>query len=219
MAINSIRARRKAKGFTLEKLSELTEISTSYLSRMQASKRPVSDRQAEKIAKALDCEVFQLFIPPNQGKLVPLGGQLRTIGHVQAGDWRIALEWPPENQETIPFNTKKFEGMDVFGLEVMGDSMDKKFKEGSILVCTRFNPINTELPIGRFVIILRRDRATSDCEATVKLLELDEDGKTIWLVPMSTNERHQPIEYAYQGDGNDDIEIHSIVVAATEIFI
>ena len=60
---NNLRFYRNKKGFTQEKLSEICGISTDYLSQIERGKRTPSFRRMELIAKALDVEVYKLFMP------------------------------------------------------------------------------------------------------------------------------------------------------------
>ena len=57
---------RAKQGLTQEKLSEITGISTDYLSEIERGKKTPSFKRIELIAKALNIEVYQLFMPTNQ---------------------------------------------------------------------------------------------------------------------------------------------------------
>ena len=57
---------RAKRGFTQEKLSEITGISTDYLSEIERGKKTPSFKRIELIANALNIEVYQLFKPTNQ---------------------------------------------------------------------------------------------------------------------------------------------------------
>jgi len=65
---NRIREVRKRRGLSLEQLEEVTGISTSYLSRMEAGKRNVSVKNLELIAKALHTQPAQLLVTPHHGR-------------------------------------------------------------------------------------------------------------------------------------------------------
>lgn len=53
--ISKLRALRKARGFTLEQLAELTTISPSYLSRLEAGDRRLNTDLIHKLSSALQC--------------------------------------------------------------------------------------------------------------------------------------------------------------------
>lgn len=57
---NRIREVRKSKHMTLEELSDLSGISTSYLSRIESGSRELSLENAVRIARELQCEVHDL---------------------------------------------------------------------------------------------------------------------------------------------------------------
>ena len=60
---NNLRFYRNKQGLTQEKLSEICDISTDYLSQIERGKRTPSFKRMELIAKALDIEVYKLFMP------------------------------------------------------------------------------------------------------------------------------------------------------------
>ena len=60
---NNLKYYRTKRGYTQEKLSEICDISTDYLSQIERGKRTPSFKRMELIAKALDIEVYKLFMP------------------------------------------------------------------------------------------------------------------------------------------------------------
>ncbi len=60
---NNLRFYRNEQGLTQEKLSEMTGISTDYLSEIERGKKTPSFKRMELIAKALHLEVYKLFMP------------------------------------------------------------------------------------------------------------------------------------------------------------
>lgn len=60
---NNLKFYRNKQGFTQEKLSELTGISTDYLSEIERGKKTPSFKRIDLIAKALNVEVYELFMP------------------------------------------------------------------------------------------------------------------------------------------------------------
>jgi transcriptional regulator with XRE-family HTH domain len=54
---------RNKLNLTQEKLSELSGISSDYLSEIERGKRTPSFKRLDLIASALDLEVYKLFIP------------------------------------------------------------------------------------------------------------------------------------------------------------
>jgi len=60
---NNLKYYRSKKGYTQELLSEICGISTDYLSQIERGKRTPSFKRMELIAKALNIEVYKLFMP------------------------------------------------------------------------------------------------------------------------------------------------------------
>ncbi len=54
---------RNQMGYTQEKLSEICNISTDYLSQIERGKRTPSFKRMDLIAQALNIEVYRLFQP------------------------------------------------------------------------------------------------------------------------------------------------------------
>ena len=54
---------RNLRGYTQERLSEMTGISSDYLSEIERGKRTPSFKRMELISEALDIELYLLFKP------------------------------------------------------------------------------------------------------------------------------------------------------------
>lgn len=146
---------------------------------------------------------------------------VRVIGDVQAGMFRDALEWPPEDHfdimAEIPSNAAKYR---PFGLRVIGPSMNKEFPEGSIAVCVKLHDLGEgfEIQSGKFVVILRHHPGGLDeWEATLKEFVVDADG-VAWLWPRSNHPEFQtPIRAgsltkSSHEDANDEVQIWAVVI-------
>ena len=59
----NLRFYRNQIGYTQEKLSEICNISTDYLSQIERGKRTPSFKRMDLIAQALNIEVYKLFQP------------------------------------------------------------------------------------------------------------------------------------------------------------
>lgn len=138
---------------------------------------------------------------------------VRVLGHVQAGDWREAIEWPHEDQYVVgnpPFHEHRLDPK--FGLEVRGTSMNRVFPPGTIVLCVPFmyvdrNPIPTEK------VLVQRRQPNGLIEATIKEFQIDDHGRA-WLWPRSTDPEHQtPIRFEGTGE-EDDILVTALVVAS-----
>lgn len=132
-------------------------------------------------------------LPKPAGIRPSKGFQLDMVmvrGAVQAGVWREAIEWEGSDWYSISVpNDDRYPGVERFALEVRGDSMDRIYPEGTIIVCVRFADLARSPEPGERVICLRRSR-TGEYEATVKEYDLDAQGRHV-LWPRSSQPEYQ----------------------------
>src|SRR5690606_8262855 len=141
----------------------------------------------------------------------PLGPRLYVKGIVAAGVWGEAFELPEAEWQTFTGRTGIEAPIDMrFGLRVVGDSMDERYPEGTILECVSLFSGIDPAP-GRNVVVLRTDEA-GRVEATVKEL-VEQDGE-LWLVPRSSNPVHRPFKLCEPEPGIAEIRIAAVVVAS-----
>lgn len=60
---NNLKRYRTKQNYTQERLSEICGISTDYISQIERGKRTPSFKRMDLIAKALNIEVYKLFMP------------------------------------------------------------------------------------------------------------------------------------------------------------
>ncbi len=76
LAFNT-RTQRKAKGYTLERLAEITGLSVAYIGEVQAGRINVGLANLECLARGLDCTEADLLRPlPSDGLVVSTLAQL-----------------------------------------------------------------------------------------------------------------------------------------------
>jgi SOS-response transcriptional repressor LexA/DNA-binding transcriptional regulator YiaG len=174
---------------------------------------------------------FTRKIPIEPGERdLPLRSPLRAvrvIGDVQAGVFREALEWPPEEQFDVMIEvTPTASRYPVFGLRVLGPSMNQEFREGSVALCVRLLdlPDGYKVKPGQFVVVLRRnDHGPDQFEATIKEYHVDKNGRA-WLMPRSDDPAFQaPIPADSLGnddfhDSNDTVRIWAVVVGQNKAY-
>jgi len=66
LALN-IKTLRKKSGFSQEKLAEAANLSAQSISDIEGCRTWVSDKTLERLAKTLNVNIFQLFMPPDEG--------------------------------------------------------------------------------------------------------------------------------------------------------
>jgi len=171
-----------------------------------------------QIAKALGCTLDELL---GKGSSVePIHTtQIEVRGDVQAGAWREAIEWPQADWYaiTVPLDVA-FAGLHRYGLLVKGDSMDKVFPDGSVVVVINLIDLGRMPQTGEIAVVVQRSKTSNEFEATVKAVQVLDSGEII-LWPQSTNPdfvtpvRIKPGECEHDA-GMPDVFIQALVVAS-----
>jgi len=208
MGLRDLRTRRK---LSQERVAEEVGISVSYYSRLETGERNLSGKLVKKLSSFFQCDPGELFVPDSSTELVAHPVQnVKVLGHVLAGDWREAVEWDPASQYFITIPMTRSTARSAFALEVQGESMNREYKSGDILICVPVMEFRQELQNGVHVIC---EHFSSDglVEATVKEFQRDADGTT-WLWPRSFSPKHQqPIQIPWpQPDEHESDEIYRI---------
>jgi len=144
----------------------------------------------------------------------PAVGQALVIGQVQAGNWQKAVTFVDEADATVipcvlpQHLASRGTRAPVFGLSVVGDSMDQVFPEGTVLVCLPLHAMSGKVKDGDYVVVHRID-LDGRYEATCKQYRLDEG--EMWLAPQSSNPRHMPIRGDTAAEDGSQIEVTAIV--------
>lgn len=172
------------------------ETSKVQMMRLEKGIRKLSPEWIERLAKAFEVTNIEVLEDtPEYPNTPPGSASFPVIGYVQAGAWQSALEIPAEDQEHIALPVAGFPLKDrCFVLEVKGNSMNKAaIPEGAYLLCINLHDFPRDLRSGDRVITHRHNEA-GEMEATVKELEIREDGAH-WLWPRSDDPAHQaPIQ-------------------------
>lgn len=150
----------------------------------------------DKIAAVLGTTSSYLIgdSPADELGSVPLLN-IPVIGKVQAGVWQDALELPFTERYDISLpDDGKYSGLRRYGLRVAGESMNRVFPAGSTVVVINFFDLGRKPRHGEYVVAERRADHGDSFEATVKAVEIRDDG-SIWLWPKSTSPEFQsPLE-------------------------
>ena len=133
--------------------------------------------------------------PLDQAKGAPIALEPVLVrGAVQAGVWRDGTEWDGDDwyAVTVPAD-RRFPGIDRFALEVRGQSMNRHYPDGTIVICVRYGDIGRGPDEGERVVCLRRSRQTGEFEATIKEYRRDDKGRHVLWPRSSDPEFQQPI--------------------------
>lgn len=236
--LNQIEKILKEKGLSARKASIQAGVGEDFIRNLKRySNIPKTDKLL-KLANSLDVDVNH-FLDSTEDKestsqneaFLPI--PIKTIhirGEVQAGQWNSAAEWPRNDwiPLTVPLDNR-YKNFTTFALTVKGDSMNLLYPEGTIVIAVNFADIGRNPEDGDCVITIRRDTLTDCYEATLKIIQIKEDGSVL-LWPKSDNPNFvKPIilpklTNKYQGNGMDadiastpDMIIQSLVIGSYNI--
>lgn len=144
--------------------------------------------------------------------LVPV----EVVGFVQAGLFREAIDLPHEDRFTVTIDSIPG-AKNMFGLQIRGDSMNREFKHGDVVICQSLYDYPGALENDLFVVVEQRRHEL--IEATVKQLAI-QDGK-YWLHPRSTNPAFStaiqiPPPEQWGEDETNEIRVIGVVLRAIQ---
>lgn len=190
---------RKASGLTQAEIAAKLGIDLTNYNRLENGKVNLTYAKMKDIADILGVDPKDLISDDSRTIKV------RVRAHVEAGVWAESYEWPEDDwyEVAIPAS-RELEGVNLYGAETRGSSMNKVYPEGTILIFTPLIESQETIRPGKRYIV-QRERADGLREDTVKTLFLDDTNK-LWLMPESTDPRHQqPIELT--GENGDSVRI------------
>ncbi|MCX5613657.1 LexA family protein [Bombella saccharophila] len=117
--------------------------------------------------------------------------QIQVCGEVQAGVWKEAQEWPVLDRYaiTIPQDSE-YPGLKRYGLMVKGQSMNRVFQEGSVVIVINFSELGRRPRNGDYVVAMQRSDVSDSFEATIKAVQIKASGQMV-LWPQSTEPEFQ----------------------------
>lgn len=227
------------------KFSTLSDIANNLLNKLESEVSLKSHQIVERLIDENDgmvpigmapddiektwylAQAIEKFGIPTKGNEASPGfsqKELRIVEFAAAGEWRPEYihSLTTETIKTVPYPYKLYPDT-VVGIEILDNSMNKRFPKGSILICTPDSKGAIQ-EIGKYYIFARYNEETERTEISCKRLEKDDDDN-LWLYPESTDPRHIPISLdndfkdtneTFQVQFSTDIVAH--VVGAIVIF-
>lgn len=131
------------------------------------------------------------------------------IGEIRAGQFTELPESEPEAWEFVPVSLPEYARAHLFGLRVVGRSMDRFYPDGSdVIICPAHEAGIRE---GDHVVV--RIRRGNLAETTLKEIAVEDGGVVLW--PRSTDAAYQkPIRLSAMRDSDDGPEIIGVVVGS-----
>lgn len=208
---------RTRLGLTQEEFGKKLDTPQATVSKWETGKQEPGSENNLRLAHLAQVEVHDWLDMPALGTSSVRSRRVPIVGTLQAGDWREAVEYPPDEQRQIeapiPSSIEGYRtsNLELQAFEVEGPSMNRVFPEGTIVYAASVMSFR-EPRSGDRVIVFRRNKVGLT-EATLKEYVTEDDGRQ-WLYPRSYDPEHQaPLQYKRGSDG-DEIRISGIVVAA-----
>ncbi|MDQ7225128.1 S24 family peptidase [Staphylococcus haemolyticus] len=199
-----IKSRRKELNLTLEQVGDLVGVGKSTVRKWETGDIENMKRdKIVKLAKALRVSPSYIMgIEEEQPQLETLPvKKIPVVSKVSAG---LPIYSEENLIDYIYFATNKLNsGKEEFGLKVSGDSMDKIFQDGDIVVVEKDSVVEN----GQLGVVM-----INGYNATVKRVRYN--GDQIILIPESNNSNHYPQVYGK----DDEVKIIGRVVASQKLF-
>ncbi|MBC3075877.1 XRE family transcriptional regulator [Staphylococcus epidermidis] len=199
-----IKSRRKELNLTLEQVGDLVGVGKSTVRKWETGDIENMKRdKIVKLAKALRVSPSYIMgIEEEQPQLETLPvKKIPVVSKISAG---LPIYSEENLIDYIYFATNKLNSdKEEFGLKVSGDSMDKIFRDGDIVVVEKDSVVEN----GQLGVVM-----INGYNATVKRIRYN--GDQIILIPESNNQEHLPQVYGK----DDEIKIIGRVVASQKLF-
>lgn len=199
-----IKSRRKELNLTLEQVGDLVGVGKSTVRKWETGDIENMKRdKIVKLAKALRVSPSYIMgIEEEQPQLETLPvKKIPVVSKISAG---LPIYSEENLIDYIYFATNKLNSdKEEFGLKVSGDSMDKIFQNGDIVVVEKDSIVEN----GQLGVVM-----INGYNATVKRIRYN--GDQVILIPESNNTNHYPQVYGK----DDEVKIIGRVVASQKLF-
>ncbi|WP_368867809.1 LexA family protein [Staphylococcus epidermidis] len=199
-----IKSRRKELNLTLEQVGDLVGVGKSTVRKWETGDIENMKRdKIVKLAKALRVSPSYIMgVEEEQPQLETLPvKKIPVVSKISAG---LPIYSEENLIDYIYFATNKLNSdKEEFGLKVSGDSMDKIFQDGDIVVVEKDSIVEN----GQLGVVM-----INGYNATVKRIRYN--GDQVILIPESNNTNHYPQVYGK----NDEVKIIGRVVASQKLF-
>ncbi|MGV3183519.1 LexA family protein [Staphylococcus epidermidis] len=199
-----IKSRRKELNLTLEQVGNLVGVGKSTVRKWETGDIENMKRdKIVKLAKALKVSPSYIMgIEDEQPQIETLPvKKIPVVSKISAG---LPIYSEENLIDYIYFATNKLNSdKEEFGLKVSGDSMDKIFQDGDIVVVEKDSIVEN----GQLGVVM-----INGYNATVKRIRYN--GDQVILIPESNNTNHYPQVY----DKDDEVKIIGRVVASQKLF-
>ncbi|MGV3110795.1 LexA family protein [Staphylococcus pettenkoferi] len=197
-----IKELRKQKKLTQNDLSKLTGYKQNTISSHENGTRGIDEIDIMNYCEALGVAPSDLFHKEEQPQIETLPvKKIPVVSKISAG---LPI-YSEENLIDYTYIATKNLSVDkeLFGLKVSGDSMDKEFRDGDVVIVEKDAVVEN----GQIAVV-----QINGYNATVKRVRYEKD--RIILIPESNNPAHYPQVYSQ----DDEVKIIGRVVASQRLF-
>lgn len=224
---NYLKYFRLRAGLNAPELGKKVGASRHQIYRLEADDKELSSKWAAKLAPHLGISEIELMYGANankttqpqdigSGEFIPVP----VVGSVSAGIWLESQEVFSDEPQGFggAMRDPRFPKEAYFALLVNGESINKRAKNGTYLICVDINKADIIPQIGDVVIVQRMRDQGGLIETTAKILI--KNGEDFELHPYSSHEKHQaPIAINMNSmDGNDEIRVIAVATGSYETF-
>lgn len=198
-----IRGRRNELNLTLEEVGNMVGVGKSTVRKWETGDIENMKRdKIVKLAKALKVSPSYIMGIDEQPQLETMPvKKIPVVSQISAG---LPIYSEENLVDYIYFATDKIDSnKEEFGLKVSGDSMDKIFQDGDVVVIEKDSTVEN----GQLGVVM-----VNGYNATVKRIRYNDD--QVILIPESNNSNHYPQVY----NAKDEVKIVGRVVASQRLF-
>jgi len=173
-------------------LGELAGLPREKVNRLLNRRQRIHLDDADALARALG--LTAMLDASESPATVPLRG------HLAAGEWRQSLYWPRECWTEVSIYSSGpdlgvavYRPSEILAWQQRGTEMDELIPPGSIVFAVAADRIAAPIRGGEVVVVERR-RGADEFELSLRELQPDPESDDVWwLIPRSTDRRHQAI--------------------------
>lgn len=197
---NRIRELNKERGWDYDLLAEKLGTHPKTIGKLARGDAELTLTWMQRLARAYGIKPVEIIEKPTTAAGLR---NVQVTGTVQAGSWADSHTFDPQDQTavTVP-NHPDYRNLDLYARRIEGESMNRVYAAGSIVVLSRLLQRPGEILVGKRYHV-RRTRGDLT-EETIKTLVRASNGE-YWLQPESDSPEFAA--FALQGEEGTTVEL------------
>lgn len=204
-----IKQLREARGIGQQEMADRMDLHLTNYNRLENGKSDPSIKQFRRVAEILGCRLIDLF----GGADAERWRTVEVATTVEAGTWSEGLSLDEEVQTVAIPDRPEWQGLTLHGAIVRGESMNRRYPDGSIIVFTDI--VETHEPLRPDAAYVVQRSHHGEYERTCKVLIKRRDG-SLWLQPDSSDPTFEAFP-ATPRDDQDEIAILGRVIWSSRV--